>query len=89
MTNQHPVSAEDAIRRASTLLGADPELLLENLEELEDGSGYRIWHYVRGGGSLIVSSTDQSVLFASSIVDPAQHVEWFQEGRRTDESSLR
>lgn len=85
MSEDVSISRADAIALASRLLRADPELLQGNCEELDDHVGYRIWHHTRGGGSLIVSATDGSILFANSRVDPADHKQWFNEGRRTPE----
>ncbi len=69
-----------AINRASELLG-DSTWSAEMLDGTPEA--VYVWENVRGGRALIVAS-DQSVLFASSAVSPADHEAAFRSGRRTE-----
>jgi hypothetical protein len=51
-------------------------------------SAWYLWQPVRGGGAVLISSSDGTFLFANSAVTLDEHMSEFARGTRTDPSEL-
>jgi pullulanase/glycogen debranching enzyme len=88
MSTNQEISREEAERIALRLFEESSGENQIRSSYQDEVRAWHVWQPMRGGGSVLISSTDGTFLFAGSAVPMDEHVSEFARGTRTDPSEL-